>query len=101
MMISAKTALQHGSKHVCSDCACKYYDLGKKGALCPKCGGQPAKRQLRSSGRPVKKSRRSTFGQYPQGPGSTSKSPAQCPQTPAPERTPGNDAELPERKPEL
>ena len=61
-MISAMTVAQRGSKHVCSDCACKYYDLGKKGASCPKCGGQPVEQQLPRSGRPAKKSLR--FGQY-------------------------------------
>lgn len=64
MTVSAMSASPRGSKHVCSDCACKYYDLGKKDARCPKCGGAPTEQQLRSSGRPVKKSRRSTFGQH-------------------------------------
>lgn len=65
MSVSAMTSAQRGSKHVCSECGCKYYDLGKKGATCPKCKGQPIAQQLKSSGRPVKKTRRSTFGQYP------------------------------------
>jgi uncharacterized protein (TIGR02300 family) len=30
-----------GSKHVCPECATKYYDLKKPGAVCPKCGAQP------------------------------------------------------------
>ena len=46
------TASQRGSKHVCSDCATKYYDLGKKGATCPKCGGKPIVSALPRSGRP-------------------------------------------------
>lgn len=65
MMVSAMTASQRGSKHVCSDCAGKYYDLGKVGATCPKCGGQPIERQLPSSGRPARKSLRRASGQYP------------------------------------
>jgi len=58
MSVSAMTAAQRGSKHVCSDCACKYYDLGKKGATCPKCGGQPTAASLPSSGRSTKTTRR-------------------------------------------
>lgn len=62
MTVSAMTVSRRGSKHVCSECACKYYDLGKKGASCPKCGGQPTMPQLPRGGRPPKKSLR--FGQY-------------------------------------
>lgn len=29
-----------GSKHLCADCAIKYYDMGKAPA-CPKCGAAP------------------------------------------------------------
>jgi hypothetical protein len=65
MTVSAMTSAQSGAKHVCSQCACKYYDLGKKGAVCPTCGGEAIGRQLHASGRPVKKSRRSTFWRYP------------------------------------
>jgi hypothetical protein len=56
------TPLQRGAKHICADCACKYYDLGKTGAVCPKCGGAPVAKQLQSSGRPVKKTSRRSFG---------------------------------------
>jgi hypothetical protein len=27
-----------GRKHSCSDCAAKFYDLGRLDAACPKCG---------------------------------------------------------------
>ena len=27
-----------GTKHECPSCGTKYYDLGKAGAPCPKCG---------------------------------------------------------------
>jgi hypothetical protein len=91
MTVSAMTASQRGEKHVCSDCACKYYDLGKKGAACPKCGGSPLVQQLPRSGRPVKKSPRKVFGQYP-----NPTHPAAAAERPA-----SNDAELPEREPEL
>ena len=55
MSVSAMTTEKRGAKHVCSECACKYYDLGKKGASCPKCGGEPVEQQLSSGGRPPKK----------------------------------------------
>ena len=61
MIQSNMTARQRGSKHLCSECACKYYDLGKKNATCPKCGGQPIGQQLPSSGRQAKKSPRRVF----------------------------------------
>lgn len=54
---------ERGLKHVCSACACKYYDLGRKDARCPKCGGEPILGALPSSGRPVKRPRRTNFGQ--------------------------------------
>ncbi len=62
MTVSTMTTAQRGAKHVCADCACKYYDLGKKGAACPKCGGAAVAKKLQSSGRPVKKSSRRSFG---------------------------------------
>src|SRR3546814_814228 len=49
-IISMK-ASDRGLKHVCSACACKYYDLGNKGALCPKCGGTAEPVKLQASGR--------------------------------------------------
>ena len=94
-MIASMTAAQRGLKHICSDCACKFYDLGTKGALCPKCGGQRITAKLQASGRPVKRSARSNFGQYPQ---SRAGEPAR---SPAAERTTGDDAELSELEPKL
>jgi len=65
MMISAMKPSQSGAKHLCADCGCKYYDLGKTTALCPKCGGKPAEQKLQSSGRPVRKTRASGFKPQP------------------------------------
>ena len=62
MMTSAMKASAIGAKHVCADCAGKFYDLGRKDAVCPKCGGKPAGQQLKSDGRPPRKARRSSFG---------------------------------------
>lgn len=53
MQSAVKAAAEHGAKHVCSDCAAKFYDLGRKGATCPKCGGRPLVDSLPSSGRPA------------------------------------------------
>lgn len=61
MQSAVMVAAKHGAKHVCSDCAGKYYDLGKKGARCPMCGGQPVAESLPSSGRPVRRSSRAIF----------------------------------------
>ena len=53
-VVMAKAA--HGAKHVCADCGGKFYDLGHKGAGCPKCGGQPVAASLPSGGRrPVRR----------------------------------------------
>ena len=106
MNISTMTAVQRGAKHVCSDCACKYYDLGKKGAACPKCGGQPIVQPLPRSGRPVKKSPRKAFGQYAAQPPAAAVKPAgdEAEETAgdeAEEETASDDAELPEREPQL
>ena len=30
-----------GLKHVCPECATKYYDLRKAVVLCPRCGSKP------------------------------------------------------------
>ena len=27
-----------GHKYICANCGCKFYDMGKKKAVCPKCG---------------------------------------------------------------
>lgn len=51
MSSAVMAAAEHGAKHVCSDCACKYYDLGETKATCPKCGGQPVADSLPSGGR--------------------------------------------------
>ncbi|MGF1593866.1 MAG: FYDLN acid domain-containing protein [Kiloniellaceae bacterium] len=31
---------ERGIKHSCTECGCKYYDLKKKVAACPKCGAK-------------------------------------------------------------
>jgi len=31
-----------GTRHVCHECSCKYYDLNKPEPKCPKCGADPA-----------------------------------------------------------
>lgn len=51
------TKTDRGQKHLCPECECKYYDLGKKAAVCPRCGAKPPAAKLQSSGRPVRSSR--------------------------------------------
>ncbi len=48
---------ERGRKHVCPECECKYYDLAKKVAVCPRCGAKPPAAKLVSSGRPARASR--------------------------------------------
>ena len=56
---------ERGSKHLCPECASKYYDLNKEVVTCPKCGAKPLAAKLLRSTRPVKKAARTTFGRYP------------------------------------
>ncbi len=35
-----------GSKYTCYSCDCKFYDLGKKKAICPKCGADQSEKRL-------------------------------------------------------
>lgn len=125
MMVSTMKPSQTGAKHVCADCACKYYDLGKKDAICPKCGGKPVEQKLQSSGRPVRKSRAGGFKPQPgsqmgnqpglqpvalnaqESDAASGDSPpeaeaeAESDAESESESTAGDDAELPERQPQL
>lgn len=42
-------AADRGKKHVCPECAIKYYDLKKSVVACPKCGAKPAPPRVRKS----------------------------------------------------
>ncbi len=35
-----------GKKHVCYACGCKFYDLKKDKAICPKCGADQSERRV-------------------------------------------------------
>lgn len=50
-----------GRKHTCPDCACKYYDLGKKDAPCPKCGAAQAAPKMARGTRTVRKSMSASY----------------------------------------
>ena len=52
-----------GLKHVCPDCASRYYDLKKASAKCPSCGADAPQAKLPVSGHPVRRTR-SSFGRY-------------------------------------
>ncbi len=51
-----------GVKHICSQCAAKYYDLRGEMVSCPKCGAQPHPPKVRKGAPAAKKSGSSAFG---------------------------------------
>ncbi|NIA69787.1 hypothetical protein HBA54_14380 [Pelagibius litoralis] len=57
--------LDRGRKHACPDCACKYYDLGKKDANCPKCGAKQAAPKMPRGTRLAKKTGGMPYRRYP------------------------------------
>jgi len=57
--------LDRGSKHICPECAAKYYDLKKPVVTCPSCGAKPLAAKLQKSGYPARKSARTTFKSFP------------------------------------
>jgi uncharacterized protein (TIGR02300 family) len=58
-------ASDRGLKHVCPECATKYYDLQKESVACPRCGAKPPASKLPKAAYPVRKSGRLVFGRYP------------------------------------
>ncbi len=44
-----------GLKHVCPECATKYYDLRKAVVLCPRCGSKPLVAKVPKAASPAKK----------------------------------------------
>jgi len=63
-------AADRGSRHICPDCATKYYDLNKAVVACPKCGAKPPAPKFVRSGRPPSTAPRGNNGmnirRYPQ-----------------------------------
>lgn len=56
--------VERGRKHSCPDCAAKFYDLGRQGAACPKCGAKLPPEKPREA--PRGQGRRSApFRRYP------------------------------------
>ncbi len=53
-----------GLKHVCPECATKYYDLRKEVVACPRCGAKPLALKVRKAAQPARKTGRTTFGRY-------------------------------------
>ena len=43
-----------GLKHVCPECATKYYDLRKAVVLCPRCGSKPRVAKVPKAASPAK-----------------------------------------------
>ncbi len=53
-----------GLKHVCPECATKYYDLRKEVVACPRCGAKPLAAKGPKAAQPARKTGRTTFGRY-------------------------------------
>lgn len=47
--------VERGSKHVCPDCATKYYDLMREAIACPSCGAKPRAAKHRQAASQEKK----------------------------------------------
>ncbi len=53
-----------GLKHVCPECATKYYDLRREVVACPKCGAKPLAAINPKAKQPAVKTGRTTVGRY-------------------------------------
>jgi hypothetical protein len=53
-----------GLKHVCPECATKYYDLRKEVVACPRCGAKPLAAKVPKATQPARKFDRATSGRY-------------------------------------
>ena len=54
-----------GLKHVCPECATKYYDPRKEVVACPTCGAKPLVGKVPKTAPPVGKTGRTASGRYP------------------------------------
>ncbi len=54
-----------GLKHVCPECATRYYDLKREVVACPKCGAKPLAAIDPRATEPAKKNWRTTSRWYP------------------------------------
>lgn len=63
-------ASERGTRHVCPDCATRYYDLNRDVVTCPKCGTKPPAPKLARATRPPRDAghanNRMTMRRYPQ-----------------------------------
>ncbi len=53
-----------GLKHVCPECATKYYDLRREVVACPRCGAKPLAVKVPKATQPARKIGRATLGRY-------------------------------------
>jgi uncharacterized protein (TIGR02300 family) len=54
-----------GTKHVCAECAAKYYDLQKSTVACPRCGARPLVVKPAKAKRPTASVWGGPFQKYP------------------------------------
>jgi uncharacterized protein (TIGR02300 family) len=54
-----------GTKHVCPECQCKYYDLKSAVIVCPKCGAKPLPAKVRKTPNHPKDAGRTKVWRYP------------------------------------
>lgn len=57
-------ASERGQKHICPECATRYYDLKKKVVACPRCGAEPSLPKLPRATQAPKSTSRLTFGRF-------------------------------------
>jgi uncharacterized protein (TIGR02300 family) len=57
--------MDRGTKHVCPECECKYYDLKNAVVACPKCGAKPPPTKLRKAPNRPKDAARAKTWRYP------------------------------------
>jgi hypothetical protein len=56
-----------GLKHLCPECATKYYDLRKAVVACPKCGATPLAAELPKAAPTARRTGHPTFGAFRAG----------------------------------
>lgn len=56
---------ERGLKHICPECASKYFDLNNKIVACPGCGAKPLAAKKPRKARSFREPSKKVFRQYP------------------------------------